>query len=77
MKEILQESLMERKQFNYPPYTDIAILHIRDESKEVSVKSMNTLLKKLKQQERDGIQVLYGENTFKKNKEYHTNAIIK
>lgn len=78
MKTILSESLSERKTYLYPPYAEIAIIHCRDISKVVSIKSLKDLLVKLEKSERNqSIKILYGENSFKKNNEYHTSAIIK
>ena len=78
MKTILSESLSERKTYLYPPYTEIAIIHCRDMSKKISVQSLKNLLIKLEENEKNqNIKILYGENSFKKNNEYHTSAIIK
>lgn len=78
MKTILSESLSERKTYLYPPYAEIAILHCRDSSKEISVKTLKHLLTQLEESEKNhSIKILYGENSFKKNNEYHTSAIIK
>ena len=78
MKEILSESLNERKKYHYPPYFEIAILNYQDISKKNAIDTINKLVEKLKKQQyKEEIQVLYEENTFKKNNTYHTNAIIK
>lgn len=77
-KEFLIETLKERKSFDYPPFSELAILTYRDKNKEKARDFIELLKNKLDSIEKSNDLELTMNNTpFKRKNEYFYNIIVK
>lgn len=77
-KDFFAETLKERKDFLYPPYTEMVTLEYRNKDSTKSIIFMEKLEQKLLTfNENHKYYILRGTTTFKKNNSYHTTCIIK
>lgn len=77
-KNFFIKTLKERKMFNYPPFTEYAILEYRNKDKQKAFDYTKNLKDKLdffnKNQE---IEIIFTKNPFKKYNKYHYKIILK
>lgn len=77
-KDFLTESLAERKEFLYPPFTQMVTLEYRHKEKSVALEYMQKLQQNLKNLDTEKkYTFLKGTNTFRKNNTHHATMIIK
>lgn len=77
-KTFFKKTLTERKIFNYPPFSEYAILEYRNENKEKSLKYTKKLKEKLDSFNKNWeIEIIFIENSFKKYNKYFYRIILK
>lgn len=77
-KTFFKKTLLERKLFNYPPFTEYAILEYRNENQEKALKYTKKLKEKLDNfNEKKNIEIIFIENSFRKYNKFHYKIILK
>lgn len=77
-KDFLTHTLSERKNFNYPPYSEMITLEYRHKDSKKALMFTEKLEQTLQAYNTENIyQLLRGTSTFKKNNSHHTTLIIK
>lgn len=77
-KDFFQETLRERKEFDYPPYKQMVTLEYRHKDSKKSLAYTQKLLEDLQKiDETQEYQFLRGSSTFKKNNTHHATIIVK
>lgn len=77
-KDFFFETLTERKNFLYPPFSEMVTLEYRNKESEKSLAYIQKLEKKLQiLNPQNNYSILATSNSFKKNNSYHTKCIIK
>lgn len=77
-KTFFKKTLLERKLFNYPPFTEYAILEYRNENQEKALKYTKKLKEKLDNfNEEKNIEIIFIENSFRKYNKFHYKIILK
>ncbi len=76
-KDFLSETLNERREFLYPPYTQILTLEYRHKEQEKSLEFTEKLEKKLADiPHASEYKILRGTTAFKKNNTYHAKILV-
>ena len=77
-KDFFQETLKERREFDYPPYKQMITLEYRHKDSKKSLAYTQKLLEDLQEiDEKNEYQFLRGSSTFKKNNTHHATLIVK
>lgn len=77
-KTFFKKTLLERKLFNYPPFTEYAILEYRNEKQEKALNYTKKLKEKLDLiNVEKNIEIIFIENSFKKYNKFHYKIILK
>ncbi len=77
-KDYFLKTLTERKIFNYPPYTELAILEYRHKDENKSFNFINNLNKKLIElNTQNKIEIILNPQARKKYNQYHYKIILK
>ena len=77
-KDFFLETLSERKDFLYPPYTEMVTLEYRDENSEKSQKFISEIQQLLQSfPESKDLHFLKSSVAFRKNNTFHSSLIIK
>jgi len=77
-KSFFMDTLKERREFNYPPFTEMATLDYRDMSREKSLQFQTLLHNKLKTLfANEECSIILNSIPFKKNNQFHTTIILK
>lgn len=77
-KDFFQETLLERKEFDYPPYKQMVTLEYRNKDSKKSLAYTQKLLEDLQKiDEQKEYIFLRGSSTFRKNNTHHATLIIK
>ncbi len=77
-KIFFKKTLFERKLFNYPPFSEYAILEYRNEDEKKSINYCKKLKEKLDLINTENeIEIIFIENSFKKYNKFHTKIILK
>jgi len=76
-KEFFIKTLEERKLFNYPPFTQMAILEYRHKNKEKSLSFIKNLEQKLKNFKNENIEIILNTSPRKKYNQYYYKLILK
>ena len=77
-KDFFQETLKERREFDYPPYKQMITLEYRHKDSKKSLAYTQKLLEDLQDiDEKNEYQFLRGSSTFKKNNTHHATLIVK
>lgn len=76
-KDFFTHTLQERKDFFYPPYTEMITLEYRHKESEKALQFTQKLEEKLQEKNILGnYRILRGTQTFKKNNTYHAKIIL-
>ncbi|MCD5375464.1 primosomal protein N' [Candidatus Gracilibacteria bacterium] len=77
-KDFFSETLVERKDFLYPPYREMVTLEYRHKDSKKTLSFTEKLEEKLKSfDNKNSYQILRGGSTFKKNNSHHATLIVK
>lgn len=77
-KDFFFETLSERKEFLYPPFSEMVTLEYRHKENDKSLAYIQKLEQKLQTLNTENTYtILASSNSFKKNNSYHTKCIIK
>ncbi len=80
-KEFLKETLLERKIFNYPPFSELFTLQYKNHDKNNAFLFMENLEEKLKKflekQNIKNIEIIFNKTSFKRNNQFFYNIILK
>ena len=77
-KDFFIETLNERKLFNYPPFTEIAILEYRDKNQTKAFDFMQNLKNKLDiLNNQKNFEIILNKEAFKKYNQYYFKIVIK
>lgn len=77
-KDYFTQTLQERKEFLYPPYTEMITLEYRHTDEKKSLKYTQELEKTLQSHNTQcDYQILRGTSSFKKHNTYHATLIVK
>ena len=73
----MSETLIERKEFLYPPYAEILTLEYRHKESEKALNFTEKLEQKLKDfPQAPNYRILRGTTTFKKNNTFHAKIML-